>query len=257
MYTDHIFPENNATQSYERHPPYIEILRGRDGRDGRDGEPGPRGLQGRDGKNGLRGETGATGPQGPPGPSSGGLTYIRWGRTVCPDTNGTELVYKGRAAGSHWSHSGGGSNYQCMTESPQNFNFGPGTSTENSFIYGAEYQIWGNNVPSSSHPWHNHDVPCAVCYVAPREAVLMIPGTYICPSNWTREYYGYLMTERNHVLHKGRTTFECVDVAPEFIAGDHADNDGVLFHHVEPRCGSLPCPPYDPQKEVTCAVCTR
>ena len=48
-----------------------------------------------------------------------------------------------------------------------------------------------------------------------------------------------------------------MDSAPEVITGDHASLDGVLFHHVEPRCGGLPCPPYDPQKEVTCAVCTR
>ena len=77
---------------------------------------------------GTRGEIGVTGSQGPTEPSSGGLTYIRWGRTVCPDTDGTELVYKGRAAGSHYTQTGGGSNYQCMTENPQNFDFGPGTS---------------------------------------------------------------------------------------------------------------------------------
>ena len=53
----------------------------------------------------------------------------------------------------------------------------------------------------------------------------MIPGTYICPSNWTHEYYGYLMTERsNHPSHKGRTTFECVDVAPELAIGGHANH---------------------------------
>ena len=186
---------------------------------------------------------------------SGGLTYIRWGRTTCPETIGTELVYKGRAAGSHYTQTGGGSNYQCMTESPQNFDFGPGTS-QASFIYGAEYETFAN-VPSSSLDLHDHDVPCAVCYVAPRETVLMIPGTYICPPSWTREYYGYLMTERSHPGHKGRTTFECVDAAPEVVPGGDANLDGAIFYHVEPRCGSLPCPPYDPQKEVTCVVCTR
>ena len=142
-----------------------------------------------------------------------------------------------------------------MTESPQNFDFGPGTA-DASYIYGAEYRAFGN-VPSSNLHLNAHDVPCAVCYVAPRETVLMIPGTYICPSNWTREYYGYLMTERNRPSHKGRTTFECVDVTPEVVTGGHADHAGVIFYHVEPRCGSLPCPPYEPQKEVTCAVCTR
>ena len=49
-------------------------------------------------------------------------------------------------------------------------------------------------------------------------------------------------------------TFECVDVAPETIAGRRFDQDGAVFYHVEPRCGSLPCPPYEPQKEMTCCL---
>ena len=91
----------------ETDSPCIEILQGRDGRDGRDREPGPRGLPGRDGKVGLQGEKGDMGEQGPPGPSSGGVTYVRRGRTACPNTTGTELVYAGRAAGSHYSQKGG------------------------------------------------------------------------------------------------------------------------------------------------------
>ena len=137
-------------------------------------------------------------------------------------------------------------------EDPENFDFSAGT-VDASFIYGVEYEMWGN-VPSSSLPIHENDVPCAVCYVAERETVLMIPGKYTCPQNWVREYYGYLMTERyNHA----RSTFECVDVAPETVAGGQANQNGALFYLVEPRCGSLPCPPYDEQKEMTCAVCTR
>ena len=106
-------------------------LPGRDGRDGRDGVPGPRGVAGRDGKTGPQGMKGDTGPQGPPGPRSGGVTYVRWGRTTCPE--GTEVVYTGRAAGSHYSSSGG-SNYQRLTADPANFDFGPGTE-EASHIY--------------------------------------------------------------------------------------------------------------------------
>ena len=71
--------------------PYIEVLRGRDGRDGRDGVPGPRGPQGQRGEQGL---------SGPPGPRNGGAVYIRWGKIICPNVNGTELVYAGRAGGS-------------------------------------------------------------------------------------------------------------------------------------------------------------
>ena len=73
-------------------------------------------------------------------------------------------------------------------------------------MYGAEYEMRGN-VPSSSLPLNNEDVPCAVCYVATRDTVLMISGTYICPQTWTREYYGWLMSE-HHSHH--RSTFECV-----------------------------------------------
>ena len=78
---------------------------------------------------------------GPPGPRSGGVAYVRWGRTTCPNTTGTELVYTGRAAGSLWSSSGGGSNYQCITEEPENFDFGPGNADSAAYMYGVEYAI--------------------------------------------------------------------------------------------------------------------
>ena len=140
-------------------------MQGRDGRDGRDGAPGPSGLDG------LKEMSGNTGPRGPPGPVSEGVTYVRWGRTTCPDTQGTELVYRGTVAGSLWSSSGGGSNYQCITENPD---FGPGT-VEASQIYGTEYEVYGN-VPTSALPLVQNNAPCSVCYIATRETILMIPG---------------------------------------------------------------------------------
>ena len=38
---------------------------------------------------------------GPPGPTTGGVVYTRWGRTTCPNTTATQLLYAGRAAGSY------------------------------------------------------------------------------------------------------------------------------------------------------------
>ena len=90
--------------------PYIEILRGRDGRDGlpgRDGKDGLRGDKGEPGTTGLVGEKGEPGVAGTPGPRSGGVVYTRWGKTSCPNVSGTELVYAGRAGGTHYSHNGG------------------------------------------------------------------------------------------------------------------------------------------------------
>ena len=84
----------------------------------------------------------------------------------------------------------------------------------------------------------------------------MIPAKYTCPKNWTTEYYGYLMAERNHRNHY-RSQFTCVDELLKRIIGTSHSHDGLLFHFVEGQCGSLPCPPYEETKELTYAVCTK
>ena len=225
---------------------------GLSGDQGPQGEPGPQGFPGKEGGQGPEGREGVPGLPGPPGSVSGGGVYVRWGRTTCPNITGTERVYRGRAAGSHFTNKGGGSNFQCLVEEPETFDHGR-NSARASYMYGAEYETTGN-VPLSSHLLQNQNVPCAVCYVATRVTVLMIPGKYTCPPNWTREYYGYLMSERhNHY----RSTFECVDAEPEAVAGGEKNDDGALFYHVEPRGNGLPFPPYEADKEITCVVCTR
>jgi len=157
---------------------------GRDGRDGRDGLPGVQGPAGE------KGEPGPTGAQGPPGPRSGGATYIRWGRTTCPDTEGTELVYAGRAAGTGHNTQGGTSDYLCLPDEPQYLNYAPGVQNF-SPLQGAEYQV-GQNQPLRA--LHDHNVPCAVCHSSTRESVLMIPARLSCPNTWTLEYSGYIMS---------------------------------------------------------------
>ena len=137
---DDISKRQTNTDSDEGHPPYIELLQGRDGRDGRDGAAGPRGLPG------MTGEKGDTGTKGEPGPSTGGVTYIRWGRTTCPDTPGTELVYSGRAAGTHFNTQGGTSDYLCLPDNPQYLTYRPGVQGH-SPIHGAEYEIGHNTLP--------------------------------------------------------------------------------------------------------------
>ena len=195
--------------------PYIQILRGRDGRDGPQGTPGAPGKDGLDGRDGERGEPGVKGPagekgeQGPPGPVNGGVTYIRWGKTSCPPGQGTELVYHGITAGSYHSHTGGGANYLCMPHNPQYGEYVSGVQGY-SLIYGTEYEV--NNGPISSAV-HDHNAPCAVCYVSTRVTVLMLPARLECPSSWTLEYTSYLMSTR-HADNHYRTMYECVDKNP-------------------------------------------
>ena len=82
---------------------------------GPQGLAGPQGEVGEKGESGEKGDRGVQGLTGPQGPSllSGGL-YTRWGRTSCPDMDGTETVYSGRIGGSDY-----GSNFVCMPDDPE------------------------------------------------------------------------------------------------------------------------------------------
>ena len=147
---------------------------------------------------------------------------------MCPSITGTSLVYSGRAGKSWYNQQGGGSNYQCLPNNPEYGQYDKGVQGHCP-IYGTEYQLnSGSPLPGLSE----RNVPCAVCHVSTRAAVLMIPEWHHCPSQWT------------------------LDTA-ETVPGSHANTNGGLFYHVEANCNGLPCPPYDAQKELTCAVCTK
>ena len=57
------------------------------------------------------------------------------------------------------------------------------------------------------------------------------------------------MTEHYNV--GGRRATECVDKHSESIPGSGESTDGALFYHIEATCNGIPCPPYDPEKELT------
>ena len=228
--------------------PLVDLLRGRDGRDG---------LPGRDGEKGAQGEQGPAGPQGdqgPPGLRNAGVTYIRWGKNSCPNVTGTQLVYAGRAGGSEHRNPGGGAEKLCLPLDPD-YITAPRTTgiTSISTLHGAEYHTFDgphNNL-------QDHNVPCAVCYASTRAAMIMVPAKTQCPSSWTKEYYGYLMTEWEHQNHH-RSSFDCVDVNPGTVPGEIRHSDGLLFSYVTTTCNGLQCPPYYVANRVmSCAVCTK
>ena len=227
---------------------------GCNGRDGRDGVPGATGTPGRDGRDGKTGGSGAVGPPGPPGPPgplSGGVVYTHWGRTTCPSTPGTQLVYSGRAAGSHNNNKGGGSDILCMPDDPEYSVYAAGVQGT-STIYGAEYH---SRTDQPFGDVHLDNIPCGVCSGI-QSKVLMIPAKMNCPTNWQREYYGYLMAP--HTTGDYRAAFLCVDKDPEVVAGQGHNNPlSNNPHHVEASCDGLACPPYDQEKEITCVVCTN
>ena len=167
-----------------------------------------------------------------------------------------DVFIAGVAAGSHFSHSGGGSNYLCLPRNPEWGKTTAGFQSGES-LYGAEYELSPTNDPFpkvNGRSLHENDVPCAVCLVTSRPTKLMIPARLTCPDGWTKEYSGYLMAQHRS---QTRTTYVCVDSDPEVIEGGAADQNGVLFYVVEAVCGSLPCPNYVDGWEITCVVCTK
>ena len=224
--------------------PLIDLLRGQPGRDGLPGRDGKKGDQGR------RGEKGELGAQGPPGPVTAGVTYIRWGRTTCPQAAGTQLVYSGRAAGTFYNNQGGSAEKICLPDNPDYLNDKNGIQGH-SPLHGAEYEILAGQPFDNLH---NQNVPCAVCYASTRVAMLMIPAKTQCPSSWTLEYVGYLMTEYHGYY---RSMYNCIDKDAETIPGGGGNENGALFHHVEATCNGILCPPYDTERELTCVVCTK
>ena len=171
-----------------------------------------------------------------------GSSYIRWGHSTCPVS--TELVYSGVMGGSLHTLSGAGANALCLSLSPVLLN--PRPDQPHTLLYGGEYETYDSHM--------NKDPDCAVCRSL-RPTTIMVPGTNVCSSGWTLEYSGYLMA--GHHTHAASTQFICVDTALEGRIGSDDDHNGHLLYYTETECGSLPCPPYEAYKLVTCAVCSK
>ena len=82
----------------------------------------------------------------------------------------------------------------------------------------------------------------------------MIPARNSCPSSWTLEYDGFLMSEGPNNF---RSSFICVDKSREAIPGfgRHADSTDLFVCRVD--CPSLNCLPFDDTMAVGCAVCSK
>ena len=168
----------------------------------------------------------------------------------------SDAIYAGVAGGSSHDQTGGGSNYLCLPMDPIWGAYNEGAE-KYSKLYGSEYHgpigFGLNN--NHNRPLHDNNVPCVVCRSQTKASVVMIPARNQCYRGMHTEYIGYLMSENS--VHKGRTEFICMDGQPESDPAGFRNEDGALFMNVEGVCGSLPCPPYVPRREITCVVCTK
>ena len=161
------------------------------------------------------------------------------------------MVYNGVLAGTGFAASGGGSDFVCLPHYPQYSTYKAGVQGYAKLVP-AEYEapVTGNG--------HNYNAPCAVCHTTRRDT-MMIPARRTCYSGWTREYEGYLRTERDKNKHS--TKFICVDRNYQVIPGSGAHTYATDLYHIEVDCSSgiIPCSnyQYNNYKEVTCAVCSK
>ncbi|PVD19676.1 hypothetical protein C0Q70_20166 [Pomacea canaliculata] len=152
----------------------------------------------------------------------------------------------GYMGGSWYTDPGSGANYLCLPPNPAGGIIAKPASY--SHLGGTEYEV-------SNRLENNQDALCAVCFVKNRSSNIMIPGTNSCPSGWTTEYTGLLMTGNN--AHAGSSEFICVDSKLEGRIDSNADRDGRLLLLVASFCGSLPCPPYQNNNILQCVVCSK
>ena len=189
------------------------------------------------------------------GAPAGTTTYIRWGRTVCPDSS--KLVYYGYAAGTFFTHAGGGVGPICLpapsSKKLEYLEYQPGFQ-RTGLLYGAEYETGSIQTLSDLQ---DTNVPCALCQVDGRTSTLMIPGLLTCPSDWTKEYQGYLMS--SHIVDAANNQYSCVDDEMTFFRGTKPNNDGMKFFTIEIENHPSLCPPFleCDGRELSCVVCTK
>ena len=161
-------------------------------------------------------------------------------------------MYSGRAGGSLFSAQGGAAEKICLPDDPDYIPATAGvTARYPSRVYGAEYEFFVGPLENATE----HNAPCAICFVPARASVIMIPAKTVCPSSWTREYYGYLTT--NYDGHR-RSSYTCLDNSPEGIPGTETSTTATaFFYYTITTCNGLSCPPYENNRILSCVVCTK
>ena len=120
---------------------------------------------------------------------------------------------------------------------------------------GVEFETFG----TSSTPFRNlreADMPCAVCHTDTKLSVLTVPAQYTCPNGWSMEYNGYLMTELERSDRQRKNTL-CVDKDSEAVPGSEASTNPAVVYLMRATCDGLPCPPYNTNMALPCAVCSK
>ena len=171
---------------------------------------------------------------------------------MCPE--GATLVYAGRAAGTKHNVKGGTSDTLCMPETPQYLSTDT-TANYAALLHGVEFETQG----TSSTPLNNvlqANLPCALYHTDIKLSVLTVPAQYTCPNGWSMEYNGYLMTEIESNDRQRKNTL-CGNRDAGAVPGSQASTNPSLVYLMRATCDGLPCPPYNTNMALPCAMCSK
>ena len=187
------------------------------------------------------------------------ITYIHWGHLECPPTPGTTKLYEGFAAGTYATNETPTPSSLCLPTNYRYVNYKKDSQYGNTKVYMVHELQYNTFIPGQN----GKQVACAVCKTTSRSTILMMPATDRCynttptDNSWTKEYDGYLMQASG-----AGSDYYCVDYdmhwhyeSQRLYESQHNAEISVLSHVVAgedlPRVNG-----YDPQKVLSCAVCT-
>jgi len=165
--------------------------------------------------------------------------YTQWGSQTCADSSAT-LLYAGLMAGSHYTHSGGPSTFQCMHPDPQNT---ISARSEDVTIYGVEQN-------SQSH---QRDLACAVCTGPLSDTYVQWGRSTSCSNGHTTLYSGSMMAGANGHY---RSEMLCIDDAQEGVpSSSSTNNNEALIYWTQSGGSTGLTSKYPGGTALGCSVC--
>lgn len=155
-------------------------------------------------------------------------------------------------AGSSFDGTGNGANYQCLPTSPVYDAFNTSANANRAGISVATLATDGSVLASNLN---EKIIQCSMCQTITANTVTMLIGNNTCPSSWTTEYTGYLVSEQETSGRTGKG-YACLKENPDLIDNSSGKTNTATVNLVEHECGALPCGTYTNYQEVACIVCS-